>query len=493
MRAYERLLEYVKVKTPSSEESMETPSSSCQFELAERLVGEMKELGIEDAAVDGKCYVYGTIPATEGYENSPSLGFIAHMDTVSEFTENPIHPVLHENYDGQNLVFDEGGRVLDTVLFPHLKNLKGRTLITSDGTTILGADDKAGIAEIMTMAEYVLRSDVPHGKICLAFTPDEEIGRGADHFDVEGFAADFAYTVDGGAEGEIEYENFNACEAVFKIQGVNVHPGSAKGIMVNAGAVGCEIQMMLPVEETPEQTEGYEGFYHLIKISGSCERAELIYIVRDHDADKFAQKQQKLKEIADAVDLPLVVCGCKNVEKDAELFSKAAEALNGRNAVILSAKEENYKTVGAAAGLAYKQVVGAESAVDINLAKQLNVLISQLGVDSKNVVMNVGTAAVGYGFEYVISTMDRVKAAALQQGDANLQMPIITPVASEAWGVKEAMASETDAPEWGSQEERGIDMEVETAMAVIAAGSNAVILKHPESIKIISGLMKELV
>ena len=201
----------------------------------------------------------------------------------------------------------------------------------------------------------------------------------------------------------------------------------------------------------------------------------------------------ELKEIADAVDLPLVVCGCKNVEKDAELFSKAAEALNGKNAVILSAKEENYKTVGAAAGLAYKQVVGAESAVDINLAKQLNVLISQLGVDSKSVVMNVGTAAVGYGFEYVISTMDRVKAAALQQGDANLQMPIITPVASEAWGVKEAMASETDAPEWGSQEERGIDMEVETAMAVIAAGSNAVILKHPESIKIISGLMKELV
>ncbi len=201
----------------------------------------------------------------------------------------------------------------------------------------------------------------------------------------------------------------------------------------------------------------------------------------------------ELKEIADAVDLPLVVCGCKNVEKDAELFSKAAEALNGKNAVILSAKEENYKTVGAAAGLAYKQIVGAESAVDINLAKQLNVLISQLGVDSKSVVMNVGSAAVGYGFEYVISTMDRVKAAALQQGDANLQMPIITPVASEAWGVKEAMASETDAPEWGSQEERGIDMEVETAMAVIAAGSNAVILKHPESIKIISGLMKELV
>ena len=297
MRAYERLLEYVKVKTPSSEENMETPSSSCQFELAERLVGEMKELGIEDAAVDGKCYVYGTIPATEGYENSPSLGFIAHMDTVSEFTENPIHPVLHENYDGQNLVFDEGGRVLDTVLFPHLKNLKGRTLITSDGTTILGADDKAGIAEIMTMAENILCSNVPHGKICLAFTPDEEIGRGADHFDVEGFAADFAYTVDGGAEGEIEYENFNACEAVFKIQGVNVHPGSAKGIMINAGAVGCEIQMMLPQEETPEQTEGYEGFYHLVSMSGEVAEAELHYIVRDHDKDLFEAKKKTLKLI----------------------------------------------------------------------------------------------------------------------------------------------------------------------------------------------------
>ena len=297
MRAYERLLEYVKVKTPSSEENMETPSSSCQFELAECLVGEMKELGIEDAAVDGKCYVYGTIPATEGYENSPSLGFIAHMDTVSEFTENPIHPVLHENYDGQNLVFDEGGRVLDTVLFPHLKNLKGRTLITSDGTTILGADDKAGIAEIMTMAEYVLRSDVPHGKICLAFTPDEEIGRGADHFDVEGFAADFAYTVDGGAEGEIEYENFNACEAVFKIQGVNVHPGSAKGIMINAGAVGCEIQMMLPQEETPEQTEGYEGFFHLYSIKGDVSHAALEYIIRDHNATTFDVRKKTMKHI----------------------------------------------------------------------------------------------------------------------------------------------------------------------------------------------------
>lgn len=287
-----------------------------------------------------------------------------------------------------------------------------------------------------------------------------------------------------------------------KIGGENVFPlYSFDAAIENAPKVGIEITDF-GMEHEPECIKKYyEGCATLADIARKAASMEGVDFLsfRMEGGDPNGENKSteeligELKEIADAVDLPLVVCGCKNVEKDAELFSKAAEALNGRNAVILSAKEENYKTVGAAAGLAYKQVVGAESAVDINLAKQLNVLISQLGVDSKNVVMNVGTAAVGYGFEYVISTMDRVKAAALQQGDANLQMPIITPVASEAWGVKEAMASETEAPEWGSQEERGIDMEVETAMAVIAAGSNAVILKHPESIKIISGLMKELV
>lgn len=202
---------------------------------------------------------------------------------------------------------------------------------------------------------------------------------------------------------------------------------------------------------------------------------------------------QLVKDIADAVDVPLVVCGCKNVEKDAELLDKAAAALEGRNALILAAKEENYKTIGASAGLAYKQVVGAESAVDINLAKQLNVLLTQLGVNGKSVVMNVGSAAAGYGFEYVVSTMDRIKAAALQQGDTTLQMPIITPVASETWNVKEAVSSEEDSPEWGSQEERGIDMEIETAAAVLASGSNAVILKHPESVKTIKNLITALV
>ena len=300
----------------------------------------------------------------------------------------------------------------------------------------------------------------------------------------------------------INVVEFGTGDKAVKIGGENVFPlYSFDAAIEIAPKVGIEITDF-GMEHEPEcikkYYEGCATLADMARKAASMEGVDFLSFRMEGGDPNGANKSTEeligeLKEIADAVDLPLVVCGCKNVEKDAELFSKAAEALNGKNAVILSAKEENYKTVGAAAGLAYKQIVGAESAVDINLAKQLNVLISQLGVDSKSVVMNVGSAAVGYGFEYVISTMDRVKAAALQQGDANLQMPIITPVASEAWGVKEAMASETDAPEWGSQEERGIDMEVETAMAVIAAGSNAVILKHPESIKIISGLMKELV
>jgi acetyl-CoA decarbonylase/synthase complex subunit delta len=235
----------------------------------------------------------------------------------------------------------------------------------------------------------------------------------------------------------------------------------------------------------------------MAKKAASFEGVEFLSFRMDGGDPNGANKSTEeliamLKEIVDAVDLPLVVCGCKHAEKDAELLAKAAEVVEGKNAVILAAKEENYKNVGAAAGLAYKQVVGAESAVDINLAKQLNVLLTQLGVDSKSVVMNVGTAAAGYGFEYVVSTIDRVKAAALSQSDATLQMPIITPVASEVWGVKEAIASEADMPEWGDQEERGIDMEVETAAAVLASGSNAVILRHPESVKTISKMIKEL-
>ena len=295
---------------------------------------------------------------------------------------------------------------------------------------------------------------------------------------------------------------FGTGDKAVKIGGENVFPlYSFDAAIENAPKVGIEITDF-GMEHEPEcikkYYEGCATLADMARKAASMEGVDFLSFRMEGGDPNGANKSTEeligeLKEIADAVDLPLVVCGCKNVEKDAELFSKAAEALNGKNAVILSAKEENYKTVGAAAGLAYKQVVGAESAVDINLAKQLNVLISQLGVDSKSVVMNVGTAAVGYGFEYVISTMDRVKAAALGQADAQLQMPIITPVADEAWNVKEAMASEADMPEWGSQEERGIDMEVETAAAVLASGSNAVILKHPTSVATISKLIKALV
>lgn len=297
MKAYERLLKYVQIRTPSDENSDSVPSSSCQFQLAEILVSEMKEMGIGDAAADEKCYVYGHIPATPGLENSPRLGFIAHMDTVSEFTSGPIRPLIHENYDGGVLPLGDSGRSLDPAMFTHLNDLKGKSLITGDGTTILGADDKAGVAAILTMAETLLKNQIPHGPLSIAFTPDEEIGRGADHFDIPRFSADFAYTVDGGAEGEIEYENFNACEAVFTVTGVNVHPGSAKDIMVNASLIACEIQSLLPRSETPAHTAGYEGFYHLIKMNGMCEEATLSYIVRDHDSDSFERRKQVLRSI----------------------------------------------------------------------------------------------------------------------------------------------------------------------------------------------------
>lgn len=291
-------------------------------------------------------------------------------------------------------------------------------------------------------------------------------------------------------------------DKAIKIGGENVLPFYAfDDEIANAPKVGIEITDG-GMENEPECIqkcyEGCETVVDMAKKAATFEGVDFLSIRLEgadpNGADKATDELvQLVKDVADAVDLPIVVCGCKHVEKDAELLDKAAAALEGKNAMILAAKEENYKTIGASAGLAYKQVVGAESAVDINLAKQLNVLLTQLGVDGKSVVMNVGTAAAGYGFEYVVSTMDRVKAAALSQNDATLQMPIVTPVASEVWSVKEAMASEADMPEWGCVEERGIDMEIETAAAVLASGSNAVILRHPESVKTISTLVKELV
>lgn len=302
MRAYERLIEYVKVPTPSAEESTTHPTSQCQFDLANKLVEELKTLGAVDVRVDEHCYVYGKIPASAGYEGKTKLGFISHMDTVSDFADHAVRPLVHPDYDGEDLKLGDSGRVLEKSVFPHLSELKGRTLITSDGTTILGADDKAGIAEIMTMVEELEKRDIPHGQISIGFTPDEEVGQGADLFDVPGFGAEFAYTVDGGREGEIEYENFNASGAKIKITGFNVHPGSSKDTMINAVEVACEIQSLLPEKENPRYTEGYEGFYHLTGMKGDVACAEMEYIIRDHDAEKFAAKEAYLREVAEKMN-----------------------------------------------------------------------------------------------------------------------------------------------------------------------------------------------
>ena len=297
MKAYERLLNYVKVFTTSDETSESVPSTARQFDLANKLVEEMKAIGISDAHVDDKCYVYGSIPATPGCEGRPAIGFIAHMDTAPDFCGEGVSPRIIEDYDGGEVVLGESGRVLRPEDFPHLPRLKGRTLIVTDGTTLLGADDKAGIAEIMTAAERLIKGDRPHGKVLVSFTPDEEIGRGADCFDVPGFGADFAYTVDGGQENVIEYENFNAAAARIEIKGFNVHPGSAKDIMVNALHVACEIEAGLPMGQTPRDTEGYEGFFHLCSITGSTEHATVDYIIRDHSAEIMQARKATLRHI----------------------------------------------------------------------------------------------------------------------------------------------------------------------------------------------------
>ena len=301
MRAYERMLNYIKIWTTSDSSSESVPSTSRQFDLAKLLVEEMKKLGIEDAHVDDKCYVYGTLPAKKGYEDKTKLGFIAHLDTSEDMSGQNVNPQIIENYDGKDINLGESGRVIKVSDFEHLKDFKGRTLITTDGTTLLGADDKAGIAEIMTAIEIIQKENIPHGKISIGFNPDEEIGTGAHNFDVKKFAADFAYTVDGGLEGQIEYENFNASSALFEIKGINVHPGSAKDIMVNSQLIAMEINSMIP-NETPTNTEGYEGFYHLIESLGTVEYSKLNYIVRDHDAEKFEERNKFLKNIEKTIN-----------------------------------------------------------------------------------------------------------------------------------------------------------------------------------------------
>ncbi|MBQ3015613.1 MAG: peptidase T [Clostridia bacterium] len=297
MKAYERLLKYVKICTQSSEESGLHPSTDSQFKLAEMLKDELIALGCTDVRLDSSCYLYAKLPATKGYEAKPKIGFIAHMDTAPDFCGDGVEPIIHENYNGEKITLSDSGRALDPEQFPHLRSLAGRTLITTNGKTLLGADDKAGIAEILTLIERLKSENIPHGCILIAFTPDEEIGEGADGFDVPAFGADFAYTVDGGPEGSLEYENFNAASAKFEVNGFNVHPGSAKNTMVNAALVAMEINSHLPTLETPTHTDGYEGFYHLTDMSGSVEKATLYYIVRDHSAELFDARIKTLLHI----------------------------------------------------------------------------------------------------------------------------------------------------------------------------------------------------
>lgn len=298
MKVEERFLKYVSYWTTSSEDSEVIPSTKRQFDLAYELEKEMKKMGLSQVVCDEHCYVYGLLPATKGYEQKKAIGFIAHVDTAPSYSGENVKPVLIPNYDGMDVTLTATGDVLKVSDFPQLATRKGQTLIVTDGTTLLGADDKAGVAEILTAVEHIIQEDIPHGDIWIGFTPDEEVGAGSHKFNLDYFKADYGYTVDGDYEGEIAYENFNAASAEFSIKGVNVHPGSAKNIMVNAAAIACEIQCMLPETQTPEHTEDREGFYHLCEMSGDVSAAKLQYIIRDHDKELFAKKKEFLQDVA---------------------------------------------------------------------------------------------------------------------------------------------------------------------------------------------------
>ena len=298
----ERLIRYAKVNTQSDETSSSTPSTEGQWDLAHILVDELKAIGMEDVTIDENCYVMATLPANCDID-VPTIGFLAHIDTATEFTGKNVKPQVWENYDGKDLLLNEGKQIyMTTKENPELLNYIGHTLITTDGTTLLGADNKAGIAEIMTAMEYLINHpEIKHGTIRVAFTPDEEIGRGPHHFDVEKFNANYAYTIDGGPLGELQYESFNAAQAKITFIGHNVHPGTAKDKMVNAMKIGFKFISQLPEKEAPEHTEGYEGFYHLLDFNGTVEEAEAHLIIRDFDRENFTKRKETIETIANTL------------------------------------------------------------------------------------------------------------------------------------------------------------------------------------------------
>jgi len=302
MNVLDRFLKYVKVSTASNPKSDTNPSSMRQFDLAKILEAEMKEMGIQNVRLSDTCYVYGEIPATAGYEDKMPIGFIAHMDTAPEFNGEGVTPQVFENYDGSDILLKGSGHTLSPEEYEKMKEHVGKTLITTDGTTLLGADDKAGIAEILAMAEELLKGEIPHGKVCIGFTPDEEIGRGPDNFDVPNFGCNFAYTVDGGSPGMVSYENFNASAAVIEIDGYSIHPGASKNRMVNSILLGQEINAMLPAFETPAHTENREGFYHLNEFEGGTEHTRMGYILRDHDSEILEKRKQILTDAVEFVN-----------------------------------------------------------------------------------------------------------------------------------------------------------------------------------------------
>lgn len=299
----ERFLRYISIDSQSDPSSDSYPSTKKQFDMANLLVKELKELGLEDAHVDENCYVMATLPANTS-RDIPVIGFLAHVDTAPDMPGKNLHPQIIKNYDGENILLNENDNlVMDVNDFPELKNYKGQTIITTNGNTLLGADDKAGVAEIMSALEYLIKNPkIEHGTVKVAFTPDEEIGKGVDHFDVNKFGAQYAFTLDGGEVGELEYENFNAAYARIIIQGRNVHPGTSKNKMVNSIIVGNEFNDMLPVFDRPEFTEEYEGFFHIIKFEGTVEKSVLHYIIRDHDKHLFADRKEMIHHVADFIN-----------------------------------------------------------------------------------------------------------------------------------------------------------------------------------------------